>query len=81
MKIINKEAIKNYIAKYDGSLYVETWRGGKARYYLNVYTTGGGMTLGRVSKRIFDWFDLEPMEKQPPQINVSWDKFKRVCTV
>lgn len=76
-KILTKESIENFIKKYEGSLYIEIYHASKPTNYLKVYTTGGGMTLGRVSARIFTWFTTEWMKEQPPYINVSWRKFSK----
>lgn len=74
-KIIYKAAITNYIEKYEGSLYIETYHASKSTHYLKVNTINGPQTLGRVSKAIFTWFNLEQTEEQPAFINVSWFKF------
>lgn len=76
-KILTKEQITNYKSKYEGSLYIETYHASKPYHYLKVHTTGGGMTLGRVSAKIFSWFELVMMNEQPPYINVSWKKFAK----
>lgn len=80
-RILTKEQITNYKEKYDGSLYIEIYHASKPTNYLKVHTTGGGMTLGRVSARIFTWFKTEWMKEQPPYINVSWRKFSKSAGV
>lgn len=80
-KILTKESIVNYVKKYEGSLYIETYHQSKPDHYLKVHTTGGGMTLGRVSAKIFTWFETELMSQQPGYINVSWKKFSKSAGV
>lgn len=75
-KIIPKSTVDKHVQKWRDSLYVEITHQSSPGYHLMLHTDNGEKVLGRVSKKIFKWYELEKMEQQPGYVNLSWHKFK-----